>query len=151
MLPPKLRHMPGFLAVSGEKIGKNPFFWTPFFRTKCCNFFLNSNYIALYQKMFLDLIPDLGKCPNQKHANTCICVFYVFSCLGTSQGPGSNPKAVFFNKVLCNYCSKLKLERFVPKNDVPKNGLPIVFSKSDLGRGDIFFCQKIFLKKPKTP
>ena len=29
-------------------------------------------------------------------------------------------------------------ERFVPKNNVPRNGFPIVFSKSDLGGGAYF-------------
>ena len=43
------------------------------------------------------------------------------------------------------------MERFVPKNGVPKNGFPIVFSKSDLGGGKQFFRRNFFLKKPNTP
>ena len=74
--------------------------------------------------------------------NTQIHVFAYFMCLGTSQGTGSNPKAFFFYKVLYNYFSKKKSERFVPKNDVPKNGFLIVFSKSDLGGGGYIFCEK---------
>ena len=49
----------------------------------------------------------------------------------------------FFHKVLYTYCSKLFLERFVPKNGVMKNGFPIVFSKSDLGMGDSYMEKKI--------
>ena len=43
------------------------------------------------------------------------------------------------------------MERFVPKNGVPKNGFPIVFSKSDLGGGGHIFRRNFFLKKPNTP
>ena len=42
------------------------------------------------------------------------------------------------------------MSRFVPKNGVPKNLFPVVFSKSDLGGGERFFRQKFFLKKPNT-
>ena len=82
-----------------------------------------------------------------KYANTCICVF---SGSGTSQCLGSNQKAVFFDKVLYNSCSNFFLDRFVPKNGVPKNGFPIVFSKSDLGGGDIF-CDKKKYRIRETP
>ena len=40
------------------------------------------------------------------------------------------------------------MERFVPKNGVPKNGFPIVFSKSDLAGGGLFLSRKKILKKP---
>ena len=43
------------------------------------------------------------------------------------------------------------MERFVPKNGVPKNGFPIVFSKSDLAGGGLFLSRKFFLKKPNFP
>ena len=72
-----------------------------------------------------------------------ICVFHVFSGLGTFQGPGSNPKAVFLIKCYIITVIKFFVECFVPKNGVPKNGFPIVFSKSD-------FLPK-FSCKSKTP
>ena len=53
--------------------------------------------------------------------------------------------------MLYNYCSKKKMKRFVPKNGVPKNGFPIVFSKSDLGEGGHILWRHFFLKKPNTP
>ena len=40
-------------------------------------------------------------------------------------------------------------ECFVPKNAVPKNGFPIVFSKSDLGGGGTYFVTNIFSEKAK--
>ena len=45
----------------------------------------------------------------------------------------------FCDKVLYNYCSKFFFLRFVLKNDVPKNGFLIVFSKSDFGGGGTVF------------
>ena len=41
------------------------------------------------------------------------------------------------------------MERFVPKNGVPKNGFPIVFSKSDLAGGGAFFEPNKFSEKAK--
>ena len=43
------------------------------------------------------------------------------------------------------------MERFVQKNGVPKNGFPIVFSKSDLAGGGAFFEPKSFSEKAKLP
>ena len=74
------------------------------------------------------------------NANMRICVF---SGLGTSQGPGSNTKAVF-DKLLYNYCSKKIPEHFVPKNGIPKTDFQILFSKSDLGGGCTYFVTKKF-------
>ena len=56
----------------------------------------------------------------------------------------------FFDKVLYNYCSNFFLPLH-PKKWRSKNGFPIVFSKSDFGGGDSFFCQTFFLKMPNTP
>ena len=39
---------------------------------------------------------------------------------------------------------------FCHKNGVPKNGFPILFSKSDLGGGDRFFAE-FFSEKAKHP
>ena len=52
----------------------------------------------------------------------------VFSGLGTSQGPGLNPKAVF-DKVLYNYCSNFLCGAFRQINGVPTNGFSIYFQK----------------------
>ena len=75
----------------------NPFFGTPFFGTKrSTKFFQIINCIALYQKnCFQNRSWTLGSARTRKHMkypNTHICKF---SGSGTSQGPGSNPKAVF--------------------------------------------------------
>ena len=43
------------------------------------------------------------------------------------------------------------VERFVPKNGVPKNGFPIVFSKSDLAGGGAYFEPKKNSEKTKLP
>ena len=43
------------------------------------------------------------------------------------------------------------MERFVSKNGVPKNGFPIVFSKSDLVGGGTVFSPTFFSEKAKHP
>ena len=60
-------------------------------------------------------------------------------------------KVFFFFKCYIITVLNFFLERFVPKNGVPKNEFSIVFSKSDFGGGGQFFPRHFFLKKPNTP
>ena len=64
----------------------------------------------------------------------------IFACFLVSALPKvwDQIQKQFSDKVLYIYCSKFFLERFVPKNGVQKDGFLIVFSKSNLGGGDIF-------------
>ena len=57
----------------------------------------------------------------------------------------------FFDKVLYNYCSKfLCVERFVPKNDLPKIYFQLYFQKVIRVRGH-FFWPNFFSEKAKHP
>ena len=89
------------------------------------------------------MIPDLGSARKRKHANTSICVFYVFPGSGTSWGPKSNPKAVFSSIItVLNFFSSVLSQ----KNGLKQNGFIRSISKKwlGLGRGGQFFL-------PKTP
>ena len=57
----------------------------------------------------------------------------------------------FYNKVLYNYNSKKKLERFVLKKLPLKNGFLIVLKKCDLTGVGLFFWRKNKSEKVKNP
>ena len=123
-LPPKLGHSQGCLAF--KKKQKN-----------CQNapkVFFKVIIQHFIRKLILHLILDLGKCPNQKTheirkynssflIKCCIIILQIFLL------------ETFFSQQMA----------------FQKNGFPLVFSKSDLGGGAVFFCWNLFRKKPNTP
>ena len=82
--------------------------------------------MALYEKHVLKTDFGPREVPKLENARKWKCMF---SSLGTSHCQKSVFKAFFFNKVLYNYCSKKKLERFGQYFKKSKNGFSIVFLK----------------------
>ena len=75
--------------------------------------------------------------------------FHAFSSWVLSQDIKSIPKAFFFNlspiSIIFNFfcvCERFRFKNGVPKNDVPKNGFFIVYSKHDLTLVGFNFCHK---------
>ena len=92
------------------------------------------------RKLLLKLISGHGKGPHQK---TCTFTFMRFLVRALPKVRDQIRKQ-FFNKVLYNYCSKKKMERFVPKNCVKKMDFPLYFQKVILPAQGLFFYNNFF-------
>ena len=64
-------------------------------------------------------------------------------------GRGQTDRQTHTHTRTCQLLDQLGPEGRVGEKSI--NGFPIVFSKSDFGGGDTFFCQNCCLKKPNTP
>ena len=162
MIPPKLRHILGSLAVSEIffakkvtlprpnhifKIQLEIHFWTLNTDRNAPKKNLELKYGHSHFKSALKINFWLRKVVKLKihvYANTCI-----FS-LTTSQ----NQKLIFkaHLKWECPYFySKFFLERFGKYSKKSKNGFPIVFSKCDLAEVWSLFWRKKNSEKPNSP
>ena len=102
------------------------------------------------KKLLSDLIPEIGKCPNQKTDEIRKFAYMRVFWFGHFPRSGIESKNRFLIKCYIITVLKKFLERIVQKNGVPKNGFLIVFSKSDLG-GGTHFSPKFFSEKAKHP
>ena len=92
--------------------------------------------------MLWESILDLRKCRNKKmHEKSR------FSSLGTSRGPKSNPREVFYLSLIY---LQLKKKMFCHKKWLFKNGFPIVFSKSNLTLEGFYFQEEEKIWKSQT-